>query len=205
MNFSKPIQQEHKYNECKYDDNKCEQKEIEHMQNKINVVKNELINKQKIYLGNYKKSYIKKENEKFISGNLFISDEFIENKIYSLISNPYQKKLNLINLIIDSNLNLGLKTYLDIIKFFSWLNPLTIEFGFASGKYNIRTIKYANREKVLLQNSISKIDHNEYFVSNYINKIKKILTKSGIKYYYFEFKSKRFNKIKDIIWVFDKN
>ena len=45
---------------------------------------------------------------------------------------------------------------------------------------------------------------NEYFYLNYINRIKKILSNSNVKYYYFEFKSKRFNKIKDIIWVFDK-
>lgn len=214
MNFSKLIQHEYKCDENKYDENKYDEnkyndskyeQEKEYTQNKINIEKNKLANKQKIYLNNYKKSCIKKDNEKFITDNLFMGDEFIDNKIYSLISNPYQKKLNLINLILDSSLSLELKTHVDIIKFFSWLNPLTIEFKLASGKYNIKTIKYANREKILLQNSISKIDHNEHFVSNYINKIKKILTKSGIKYYYFEFKSKRFNKIKDIIWVFEKN
>ena len=66
-------------------------------------------------------------------------------------------------------------------------------------------ISYGNKKKILIQNSISKLDMDNNFYSNYINKIKKILSKSKIKYFYFEFKSKRFNKIKDIIWAFDKN
>ena len=125
--------------------------------------------------------------------------------MYNLIYNPYQKKLNLINLILDSEQHFPLDNYLDIIKFFNWLNPLTIEYKMASSSWNIKSVKYGNREKILLQNSISKVDLNDNFCSGYINKIKKVLTNSGNKYYYFEFKSKRFNKIKDIIWVFDKN
>ena len=166
-------------------------------------IPNKLANKQYIYMNNYKKSKIL--NKKFIIDNIFSNDSDIENKIYNLIQNPYQKKLNLINLFLDSDLALPTNNYLDIIVFFNWLNPLTIEYKMGSGSWNIKTVKYSNKEKILLQNSIGKVDTNENFYLQYIGKIKKILTNSKIKYYYFEFKSKRFNKIKDIIWVFDKN
>lgn len=162
-----------------------------------------LINKQYIYSNNYKKSNI--INENFIRENIFSLDFDINNKIYNMIDNPYQKKLNLINLIFDSDLKFSLNNFLDIIKLFNWIYPLTIEYKFASGNWNLKTIKFGNIEKILLQNSISKIDSDEKFYLSYINKIKKILSNSNVKYYYFEFKSKRFNKIKDIIWIFDKN
>lgn len=161
------------------------------------------VNKHTICANNYKKSHI--TNDKFIRDNIFSNDEDIENKIYKLICNPYQKKLNLINLILNSDFDMRLNGYLDVIKFFNWLNPLTIEYKMASGRWNMKSIKYGNREKILLQNSISKSDLDENFHLGYVDKIKKILTNSGIQYYYFEFKSKRFNKIKDIIWVFENN
>jgi hypothetical protein len=164
---------------------------------------NKLVNRQYIYSNNYKKSII--SNKKFIVDNIFSNDIDIENKIYNLIYNPYQKKLNLINLILDSELDFKFDNYLDIIKFFNWLYPLTIEYKMASGCWNVKSVKYANKEKILLQNSISKVDMTDNFSLDYIDKIKKTLYNSGIKYYYFEFKTKRFNKIKDIIWVFDKN
>lgn len=174
-------------------------------QNSIQIFtkKNILANKQYIYLNNCKNSTV--INEKFILDNIFSNDDFIDNKIYNLILNPYQKKINLINLILDSNINFKFNSYLNIINFFNWLNPLTIEFKLASGKYNIKHIKYGNKEKIFLQNSISKEDYDINFFFNYINKIKKTLTNSNVKYHYFEFKSKRFNKIKDIIFVFDKD
>ena len=164
---------------------------------------NKLVSRQYIYSNNYKKSEI--INDKFIGDNIFSNDIDIENKIYNLITNPYQKKINLMNLVLDSDLHFPLNNYLDIIKFFNWLNPLTIEYKMASGCWNIKSVKYGNKTKILLQNSISKVDLNEHFNLKYINKIKKVLSNAGIKYYYFEFKSKRFNKIKDIIWVFEKN
>ena len=197
MYFSKDFQEE------KNQEEKNQFGDLDDFQNKNHNILNKIVNKQYIYSNNYKKSKIL--NEKFIRENIFSNDSDIENKIYNLICNPYQKKLNLKNLILDSNLCFPLNNYLDIIKFFNWLNPLTIEYKMASDSWNIKSVKYGNREKILLQNSISKVDMNDYFCLGYINRIKKVLTNSGIKYYYFEFKSKRFNKIKDIIWVFDKN
>ena len=200
MYFSKDSQeekiQEEKIQEENFND-------FNNFQNTSPKIPSKIVNKQYIYSNNYKKSKIL--NEKFIVDNIFSNDSDIENKMYNLITNPYQKKLNLINLVLDSDFDLRLKNYLEIIKFFNWIYPLTIEYNMASGSWNMKTVKYGNREKILLQNSISKLDLNENFYLKYINKIKKVLSNSGIKYYYFEFKSKRFNKIKDIIWAFNKN
>jgi hypothetical protein len=192
--------QEEKYQEEKYQEEKCQEENI----NKYYPNKKSLfVNKHIIFGNNYRKTSI--TNDEFVRNNLFSNDIDIENKIYNHIINPYQKKLNLINLVLDSDFDLKLNGYLDVIKFFNWLNPLTIEYKMSSGRWNIKSIKYGNREKILLQNSISKSDLDDKFSNEYINKIKKVLNKSCIKYYYFEFKSKRFNKIKDIVWVFDKN
>lgn len=171
--------------------------------NKIQTIP-KISNIQYIYKNNMNQSIIINPiTNDFIVGNLFLNDLDMENKIYNLIDNPFQKKLNLINLILNTNINLKLNTWESIIKFFNWLSPMTIEYKMASCNWNIKTIKYGNKEKILIQNSISKVDYNESFFE-YIKKIKKTLTNSKINYYYFEFKSKRFNKIKDIIWVFDK-
>lgn len=161
-------------------------------------------NLQKIYKNNDLQSKnITQSLNDFIVMNLFLNDSDMENKIYNLIVNRVQKKLNLINLILNTDINLKLNTWESIIKFFNWLSPMTLEYKMASGNWNIKTIKYGNKEKILIQNSISKIDYTDSFVM-YIKKIKKTLLNSKINYNYFEFKSKRFNKIKDIIWVFDK-
>lgn len=161
------------------------------------------VNRQRIMMSNYKKSYI--INSDFITNNIFSTDEDINNKIYNFIENPYQKKINLILLILNSDVVIPLKNNNDVIKFFNWISPLNIEYNLSSKDWNQKTIKYGNKEKILLQNSISKYDLDNYFKISYINKIKKILSDSKIKYSYFEFKSKRFTKIKDIIWVIDKN
>jgi hypothetical protein len=196
------IQEENIYQEQNYQD-KIDLDKLDNYDNVTKNIPNKIANNQYINLTNYKKSII--PNEKFITDNIFSNDIDIENKIYNMIFNPYQKKLNLINLVLNLSIDFKLKSYLEVIKFFNWLYPLTIEYKMASGCWNIKMVKYANREKVLLQNSISKSDLTDNFNKEYITKIKNILCNSGIKYYYFEFKSKRFNKIKDIIWAFDKN
>jgi hypothetical protein len=160
-----------------------------------------LLNNQNIIMNNNNESKIL--NNELIIKYLYSSDDGINTQIYNQIYNPYQKKLNTINLILKSNIIIPFKNSKDIIKFFNWLSPLNNEFNFSSKDWNIKTIKYGNNEKFLLQNSISKKDIIKYLYKNYIDLIKKKLNDSNIKFLYFEFKSKRFNKIKDIIWVFD--
>ncbi len=178
--------------------------ENNNQQDKISNVKSKFVNRQKIVMNNDKQYDFK--NIDFVLDNLYnLDDSDILESIYKHIDNYYQKKINIINMILNSELIIPMKNYQNIIKFFNWLSPLNNEFNLSSKDWNIKTIKYGNREKILLQNSISKSDMSRQFYKNYINLIKKKITASGLKYNYFEFKSKRFNKIKDIIWVFDKN
>ena len=199
---------ESKSEETKYDESKSEETKYDKASvplNFKNTGSKKIINKQSIYMNNYKKSNLSNDINEFVWINMFSNDEILSDKIYNLVTNPYQKKINLINSILDSEISLPLKNYNDIILFFKWISPLNVEYSFGSFDWNFSNISYGNKKKILIQNSISKLDMDNNFYSNYINKIKKILSKSKIKYFYFEFKSKRFNKIKDIIWAFDKN
>lgn len=169
--------------------------------NELSINKLKLFNRQKIIMNNFKESKIL--NEKLILDNIYSTDDEIYSQIYSLIYNPYQKKLNTINLLLKSNLKLPISNMFDILKFFNWLSPLNNEFNMGSKDWAFKKIKYGNKHKFLLQNSISKQDMGRTFYSNYIDLIKNKLSQSNVKYCYFEFKSKRFTKIKDIIWAFD--
>jgi hypothetical protein len=188
-----------KTNESKIDESKIDESKIKD----INLYKNVLLNKQKIIMNNYTET--KLLNKDLILNNIYSNDDDIYQQIYNKIDNPYQKRLNIISLLLKSDLVIPMNNCIDIIKFFNWLSPFNNEYKLSSKDWAIKKIKYGNKEKILLQNSISKKDIGNSFYCNYIDLIKKKLLLSSIKYYYFEFKSKRFNKVKDIIWVFDEN
>ena len=160
-----------------------------------------LDNKQKIIMSNYKETHI--SNKELILNNLYSTDDEIYSQIYSQIHNPYQKRLNTMLLLLKSNMVIPMVNITDIIRFFNWLSPLNNEYNMSSKNWAWKKIKYGNKEKLLLQNSISKQDMSRTFYSNYIDLVKSKLSMGGINFCYFEFKSKRFNKVKDIIWAFD--
>lgn len=160
-----------------------------------------LKNKQKIIMSNYIETHI--SNKELILNNIYSTDDEIYSQIYKQLSNPYQKRLNTILLILKSNMVIPMTNMTDIIRFFNWLSPLNNEFNMSSKNWAWKKIKYGNKEKFLLQNSISKQDMGKTFYSNYIDLVKLKFSLGGINFCYFEFKSKRFNKVKDIIWAFD--
>jgi len=160
-----------------------------------------LLNRQQIIMNNYKETKIL--NEQLILNNIYSTDDEIYSQIYKQIYNPYQKRLNTIGLLLKSDIIIPMSNMIDIIRFFNWLSPLNNEFNMGSKDWAWKKIKYGNKQKFLLQNSISKQDMGRTFYSNYIDLIKSKLTLADINFCYFEFKSKRFNKVKDIIWTFD--
>lgn len=193
-------------NEIKLDEIKLDEGKFDDSKNN-NCIKNEikkkkfiLGNKQKLIMNNFKET--KLLNTQLILNGIYSTDDEIYTQIYSLINNPYQKRLNTINLLLNSDLQIPMNNLLDIKKFFNWLSPLNNEFNLSSKDWTFKTIKYGNREKILLHNSISKKDMGMTFYSNYIDLVKKKLSQSNVDYMYFEFKSKRFNKVKDIVWAF---
>lgn len=191
---------EFKFDESKFDESKLDESKLDDNKNdkKSKFI---LENKQKIIMNNFKQT--KLLNDKLILNGIYSTDDEIYSQIYSQIDNPYQKRLNTINLLLKSDLIIPMNNFMDIKKFFNWLSPLNNEFNLSSKDWAIKKIKYGNREKILLQNSISKQDMGRTFYLNYIDLVKKKLSESNVNYMYFEFKSKRFNKVKDIIWAFD--
>lgn len=133
------------------------------------------------------------------------NDNYID-LLTSKINNPYQKKLNFINLVLNSSvlkLSSNPNQILCELKyFFRWISPLNNEFFMGSFTWNYKLIETTNK-KIIFQNSISKRDISDYFYKNYINLIEQVLKNSNIPYLYLEFKSKRFNKIIDVLFVCD--
>jgi hypothetical protein len=187
--------------ECKIDNynNNKKLEKTEKVDKDIN--KFNLLNRQQIIMNNYKETTIL--NKELILNNIYSTDDDIYSQIYKQILNPYQKRLNIIYLLLKSDIKIPLNNMVEIIKFFNWLSPLNNEFNMGSKDWAFKKIKYGNRQKFLLQNSISKEDMGRTFYLNYIDLVKTKLSQSKVPYYYFEFKSKRFNKVKDIIWAFD--
>ena len=85
------------------------------------------------------------------------------------------------------------------LKFFKLFDQLNIQYNLATNTWNTQIVD----SKIFFQNSISKKDSTNTFYENYIDLIKKKLIDSKIEFNYFEFRLKRFNKTKDIIFVFD--
>lgn len=162
---------------------------------------NILANRQQIIMNNCKETRIL--NNELILNNIYSTNDEMYSQIYKQILNPYQKRLNTMYLLLKSDLVIPMLTITDIIRFFNWLTPLNNEFNMSSKDWAYKKIKYGNKQKFLLQNSISKQDMGKTFYSNYIDLVKNKLTLGNVNFYYFEFKSKRFNKVKDIIWAFD--
>ena len=167
----------------------------------------DIILTQPIYMSNLSTPIkLTKESIFLIQSSMYSLDDNTNDLIYRICTNSHDKKINTMKLILSHPIPIPLNnnyyTSNDIIKFFDWLGPLTIQTSFGSRNWNIKKIKYCNKQKILLQNSISKNNMGTNY-NNFIDNIKNKLNISNIRYVYFEFKSKRFNKIKDIIWAFD--
>lgn len=178
------------------DENKID---INNIDDIITKKKKKFINIHTINMNNYYEPV--KYDREFIIDNIYTSDPILMEKIYNKITSQYQKKINLIYSLLSLDIDFDFSTESDIKKFFNWISPLNIEYKMGSPVWNHKIIRYGNKKKILFQNSVSKQDITDSFYNNYIEPIKKILKKSKIEYYYFEFKSKRFNKIKDIIFA----
>ncbi len=154
---------------------------------------------QKVLMNNHIDSSKSNISNQLIWDNIGSSDIEILTRISNKISNPYLIKLNFIVNILNLDIPLPIESSKDIIKLFNSLSPLNIEYNLGSNIFNKKIVQ----NKMFLQNSISKKEASDIFYLKYINKVKNLLIKSGIEFDYFEFKSKRFNKTKDIIWVFN--
>lgn len=156
-------------------------------------------NKQRVYMNNVISNKMTDSNMNLLWENINSCDETILKSINNIFMDHYTVKLNLINHLLNSNGNIPIRDSKDLIKFFKTLSPLNIQYMMASNEWNHKITD----NKLFFQNSISKKDSSDIFYNTYINLVKKKLIESKIEFNYFEFKLKRFNKTKDIVWVFD--
>ena len=119
-----------------------------------------------------------------------LNDMFIDKSVINI---------NLINYLLKSDGKILFRDQNNLIKLFEMLEHLNLIYLMASNTWNHKI----EDSKLFIQNSISKQDATSGFYNNYINLIKKKLIESNINFNYFEFRLKRFNKTKDIIFVFD--
>ena len=133
--------------------------------------------------------------------NIDSSDENILKQLNNLFIDSKIIKNNLVSFLLksDSNTSIPISNSDDLVKFFKLFEQFNSQYNLATGIWNTQI----SDSKIFFQNSISKKDSTNTFYENYIDLIKKKLIDSKLEFNYFEFRLKRFNKTKDIIFVFD--
>jgi hypothetical protein len=122
------------------------------------------------------------------------------------IINPYEIKINLLKYVIQ-NPDFKIGSLITNIKdFFNTLNPLNIEFQMGSYNWSYKSINNNGKELLLVQNSLFKknVYNTPNVYTDYIDLIKQILSRSNITFSYHEFRTKRFYKRVDTIFLFSK-
>ena len=136
---------------------------------------------------------------KIIWDSIDTADETLIHSLNAKLFDTYHAKINLLFNLLYSSEPLPIKDKKSVIKFFNVIAPLNNEFNMGSYSWNFKTSK----KRLYVQNSISKIDLNDYLRAKYLEPIKCILNFSNIKYDYYQLKSNRFYKNVDIVFVFD--
>jgi hypothetical protein len=153
--------------------------------------------KQQIFMNNvYDNSNSNLNN--VIWNSIETADDVLIKSLNSKLFNTYQAKLNLLYNLLYSNNPLPINNKQSITKFFKIMSPLNNEFNLASFSWNF---KFYN-DKLYIQNSISKSDFNDFFEMNFLNPIKNILNLSNVNFDFYLFKSNRYYKNLDIVFVF---
>jgi len=127
------------------------------------------------------------------------ADEMLIHSLNNKLFDTYHAKINLLFSLLYSDKPLPLNDKNSIIKFFNIISPLNNEFNLGSYNWNYKLVD----GKLFVQNSILKSDFNKEINLKYFNPIKNILNLSNINFEYYEFKSNRFFKNIDIIYVFN--
>jgi hypothetical protein len=126
--------------------------------------------------------------------------------MHNNIINPYEIKINLLKYVIQNpDFKIG-SSITNIKDFFNTLNPLNIEFQMGSYVWSYKCISNNGKELLLVQNSLFKknVYNTPNVYTDYIDLIKQILDRSGITFNYHEFRTKRFYKRVDTIFLFYK-
>jgi hypothetical protein len=153
---------------------------------------------QKIKMNNFYDKSNSDVNE-LIWNSIETADETLIHSLNKKIFDTYHAKLNLLYNLLYSTDPLPIKDKKSIIKFFNIMAPLNNEFNMGSYNWNFKIVE----KRLFVQNSITKTDLNDYLKVHYLNPIKSVLKQSGVKFDYYQFKSNRFYRNVDIVFVFD--
>ena len=166
---------------------------------------NRLPNLQKIIMNNDVPNLSVDLDYNFLYNNLNNLDENMLKIMNNKIINPYQCKLNLLNYILKNGENIIIKNRIDIKKFFNTLNPLNNFYELGSFEWQFDDLEIDNKKFLLVKNSVLKENMIDDFYVNYIDQIKKIFINNKLDFTYEEFKTPRFYKSVDIIFIIKDN
>jgi hypothetical protein len=127
------------------------------------------------------------------------ADESLILALNSKITNTYRAKINLLYNLLHSTKPLPLTDAKSVIKFFNIIAPLGNEFSFGCFSWNFKLVG----KRLYVQNSVSKLDLNDYLRYNFLNPIKRVLKVSNVKFNYYQLKSARFYRSVDVVYVID--
>jgi hypothetical protein len=113
------------------------------------------------------------------------------------VDNDIDKQIS--NYILNLNDKIELKTIEDISTFFNLFRPLNIEYYMGMNDWEINI--YENNHVITFHNNVSKI-YYDFIYDKYIYKIRKKLEHCQVEFYYKELKEFRYNKTKEIIFIF---
>ena len=153
---------------------------------------------QQIKMNNfYNKSNV--NMNELIWNSIETADETLICSLNTKLFDTYHAKINLLFNLLYSSEPLPIKDKKSVIKFFNVIAPLNNEFNMGSYTWNFKS----SGKRLYVQNSVSKIDLNDYLRVRYLNPIKCILNFSHLQFEYYQMKSNRYYKNVDIVYVFD--
>jgi hypothetical protein len=137
--------------------------------------------------------------DKLIWDNIDRADDTMIHYLNDKIVDTYRMKLNLIYNLLYSIEGLPITNKKDILKLFNIFAPLSNEFDLGSYRWSNKMVG----DRLYIQNSVLKVDFTDHFKKFFLNPIKKLLVSSGVNFKFYNFKSTRFQRNIDLVFVFD--
>ena len=162
-----------------------------------------VINIQNIQMNNY--TSINDNYFDLVWSNITTSDDILLKTLNNLIFDHNKAKENLLLYLLNSKKNIIFKGINDIKKFFNIMSPLNLLYNFGSLTWDSKIIKNNEHNLLLFHNSVTKLEYKNINILNYLDLIKKKLSCSNINFDFLKFKSSRFFKTVDLIFIININ
>lgn len=153
---------------------------------------------QKLRMNNFYDRSLSEYNN-LIWDNIETADDAMVNFLNNKIFDTYHKKINILNNLLYSTKGLPIKTKADVIKFFNIIAPLSNEHNMGTYNWTFKSVG----KRLYIHNSLLKLDLNTNLKINFLNPIKRVLKISGVNFKYYEFKSMRYYRSVDVVFVVD--